>query len=76
MTEGLGDGGRKADIQLVTKPTPPVVETQEVKIEVAEEVVPQAMGNTAPVAKPVEATAPKTDLEYLDIPAFLRKQAD
>ncbi len=82
VATGIG-AEKKPDIQLVSKPTSaptPAPVAQEIKVEVAtpaEEMIPQVnSGNAAPAVKPVEVAAPKNDLEYLDIPAFLRKQAD
>lgn len=76
---------KKPDIQLVTKPTPraePVV-TEQPRTEsfVAEDMITPSIpqGNAAPVVQQqVVAPAPekKNELDYLDIPAFLRKQAD
>ncbi len=78
VATGIG-AEKKPDIQLVTKPAIPVV-SPEVKVEspvmATEEVAPQPMGNTVPAAKPVEVAVQKNDVDYLDIPAFLRKQAD
>lgn len=80
VATGIG-AEKKPDIQLVSKPAPrpEPMPAPEVKIELpVEEAVPQAMGagNVVQVAQPAAAAAPKSDLDYLDIPAFLRKQAD
>ncbi|WP_394202282.1 cell division protein FtsZ [Shewanella waksmanii] len=89
VATGIG-AEKKPDIQLVSKPVArpePTVAT-EVRVEPAsEEIVPQplANGNVVPVAQqaaaaatptPSATPAAKNELDYLDIPAFLRKQAD
>ncbi|MGS0680030.1 cell division protein FtsZ [Shewanella sp. 125m-7] len=83
VATGIG-AEKKPDIQLVSKPVlrpEPIVatETRIENIAVEETIAPtMAHGNTAAaqaqVATPVAEK--KSDLDYLDIPAFLRKQAD
>ncbi|QLE87220.1 MULTISPECIES: cell division protein FtsZ [Shewanella] len=87
VATGIG-AEKKPDIQLVSKPVarPEPTVTPEVRVEpVTEEVIPQplANGNVVPVAQqaaqaatPAATPAAKNELDYLDIPAFLRKQAD
>lgn len=83
VATGIG-ADKKPDIQLVPKVQPrpePVVVEPKVEAFVAEEPVYQTQpaapkGNAVPSAAPQVATAPKNELDYLDIPAFLRKQAD
>ncbi|MCF1426904.1 MAG: cell division protein FtsZ [Shewanella sp.] len=81
VATGIG-AEKKPDIQLVSKPAPRPepevrVETQ-VYTEETVSVSSGAMGNAAQQSqpKPQPAATPKNDLDYLDIPAFLRKQAD
>ncbi|ACA88779.1 cell division protein FtsZ [Shewanella woodyi] len=81
VATGIG-AEKKPDIQLVAKPAPrpePTV-APEPRVEVTEEVLNQsvaAVGNVAPAAvQPAPTLAPKNEADYLDIPAFLRKQAD
>ncbi|WP_299496552.1 cell division protein FtsZ [uncultured Shewanella sp.] len=86
VATGIG-AEKKPDIQLVTKPTPraepAVTTTEQPRTEsfVAEDMItpniPQ--GNAAPVPQQqvvVPTPEKKNELDYLDIPAFLRKQAD
>lgn len=79
VATGIGSE-KKADIQLVTKPAPrpETVVTPEVRTEPqGEELVqPMASGNVVSVAQTVVTPAPRNETDYLDIPAFLRKQAD
>ncbi|MCE9680288.1 cell division protein FtsZ [Shewanella sp. AS1] len=79
VATGIG-AEKRPDIQLVAKPAPVVTPApQEVKIELPiEDKMQHAMGagNVVSAAQPAAAPAPKSDLDYLDIPAFLRKQAD
>lgn len=84
VATGIG-AERKPDIQLVSKPAP---RPEPVAIEprhdyYAEEAAPMthttsSKSNVVPVAQQqaTPAPAPKNELDYLDIPAFLRKQAD
>ncbi|GGI83211.1 cell division protein FtsZ [Shewanella gelidii] len=85
VATGIG-AEKKPDIQLVsnTKAAPKVEPVIEPKVEAgmpdissATTQATAAAMNTeaAPAAQP-SAPAPKTELDYLDIPAFLRKQAD
>uniref|UniRef100_A0A7S9IWH2 Cell division protein FtsZ n=1 Tax=Shewanella eurypsychrophilus TaxID=2593656 RepID=A0A7S9IWH2_9GAMM len=57
---------------------PEPVVTPEIKLEPqTEELVhPMVSGNAAPAVQAVQSPAPKNETDYLDIPAFLRKQAD
>jgi len=79
VATGIG-AEKKPDIQLVSKPTPraePIV-TPEALIVDDSNAQTITTGNTAKVVQPAvqPAAENKTDLDYLDIPAFLRKQAD
>ncbi|AVI66250.1 cell division protein FtsZ [Shewanella sp. WE21] len=84
VATGIG-AEKRPDIQLVSKPAPrpePVVVEPKVEAYVEEAahvnyVAPK--GNVLPAApQPAPTPAPSTkhELDYLDIPAFLRKQAD
>ncbi|SQH74163.1 GTP-binding tubulin-like cell division protein [Shewanella benthica] len=77
VATGIG-AEKKPDIQLVTKPAsrPETVITPEVRTEPQGDEFSQSMvsGNVVPVAQ--TAAAPRNETDYLDIPAFLRKQAD
>ncbi len=84
VATGIG-AEKRPDIQLVAKPAPrpePVVVEPKVEayVEEAAHVSYAApKGNVVPAAaQPAPAPAPSTkhELDYLDIPAFLRKQAD
>jgi cell division protein FtsZ len=77
VATGIG-AEKKPDIQLVSKP---VARPEPVVIEPRPEPVDEVMtqqsyaapkGNAVPQPQPVQ----RTDADYLDIPAFLRKQAD
>lgn len=77
VATGIG-AEKKPDIQLVSKPVarPESNLAQEI---VPEEIVPQPVaGNAMPAIQPSVAPAAvvKKETDYLDIPAFLRKQAD
>ncbi|MGL5046964.1 MAG: cell division protein FtsZ [Shewanella sp.] len=80
VATGIG-AEKRADIKLVSKPAPrpePVLVEPKVEAYVEETahvnyVAPK--GNVLPVA-PQPAPSTKHELDYLDIPAFLRKQAD
>ncbi|MGB0892899.1 MAG: cell division protein FtsZ [Parashewanella sp.] len=79
VATGIGSE-KKPDITLVSKPAPRV-EAQPVEpvtVSVAEEQAVVGGANVIPVGSPqtAAAPAPKNELDYLDIPAFLRKQAD
>jgi len=70
---------KKADIQLVTKPRPESVAIPESRSEGASDDVliqPMVGGNSLSAMQTAPAISPKNDTDYLDIPAFLRKQAD
>nr|WP_086938444.1 cell division protein FtsZ [Thaumasiovibrio occultus] len=81
VATGIGNE-KKPDITLVqaatkpaaAQPKAPAVEPQQPAAEAAEPVTPPAQTGAAAQAKP----APKAESspDYLDIPAFLRKQAD
>lgn len=78
VATGIG-AEKKSDIQLVTKPmSRPEVSTEPVAEVYSEHQVQHAQGQgsvgASTPAKP--ASSPKNELDYLDIPAFLRKQAD
>ncbi|KLV06222.1 cell division protein FtsZ [Photobacterium aquae] len=81
VATGIGKES-KPDITLVTtsKPAPAVAQEKPVvAAPVAEESKPAPMTQSAPVADNAQAVAkakPQADHDYLDIPAFLRKQAD
>ena len=79
VATGIG-AEKKPDIQLVTKPAPrpESVVTPEVRTEPQGEefVQPMVSGNVVPAAQTAAAPAPRNETDYLDIPAFLRKQAD
>lgn len=79
VATGIG-AEKKPDIQLVSKPAartePEVHVEQKSYVEDTAAVQPQVIGNTAPQSQPQPAVSQKNDLDYLDIPAFLRKQAD
>jgi cell division protein FtsZ len=82
VATGIG-AEKKADIQLVSKPAPRP-EPVAVRPEPVEEPIhvnymsAKGSGNTAPAMQPTVAPTPvnRADGDYLDIPAFLRKQAD
>ncbi|ABM23245.1 MULTISPECIES: cell division protein FtsZ [Shewanella] len=84
VATGIG-AEKRPDIQLVSKPAPrpePVVVEPKVEAYVEEAVhvnYAAPKGNVLPTAaQPAPTPAPSTkhELDYLDIPAFLRKQAD
>ncbi|MCH1920669.1 cell division protein FtsZ [Shewanella sp. A3A] len=81
VATGIG-AERKPDIQLVpttkTVRSEPVVEPKvEHHVAVDEPTAHVAKGNAVPSPQPAVAPTPnKSELDYLDIPAFLRKQAD
>lgn len=82
VATGIGEE-RKADITLVNaKPAPvrePVATSGSAAVATAaviEETPAQPVAKPAEEAKPKAATEAKSDIDYLDIPAFLRKQAD
>ena len=83
VATGIG-AEKKPDIQLVTKPAPrpePIVpaETRTETFAAEDPISPTlSHGNTAAATQPAAAPTAekKSDLDYLDIPAFLRKQAD
>lgn len=81
VATGIG-AERKPDIQLVPTAKPvrnePAVETKvEHHVTVEEPTAHVAKGNAVPSPQPAVAPTPnKSELDYLDIPAFLRKQAD
>jgi cell division protein FtsZ len=84
VATGIG-AEKKPDIQLVSKPAPRPEPVAEVRVEQAEEPVQNYMstkgnGNTAaamqPAVAPMATPMSRADGDYLDIPAFLRKQAD
>ncbi|WOT04971.1 cell division protein FtsZ [Shewanella youngdeokensis] len=79
VATGIG-ADKKPDIQLVTKPVTrpePVVPADKL---VVEDPISPALSHGNAAAAPQPASVPvaekKNDLDYLDIPAFLRKQAD
>ena len=77
VATGIG-AEKKPDIQLVSKPVArPEPVAIEPRPEPVDEVVSQQSyaapkGNAVPQPQPAQ----RTDADYLDIPAFLRKQAD
>ncbi|QSX33997.1 cell division protein FtsZ [Shewanella avicenniae] len=81
VATGIG-AERKPDIQLVTTKAAPRVEpAAEPKVEpytpIDEPIAHVSNGNAAASVKPAANPNPhKNELDYLDIPAFLRKQAD
>ncbi|PKG56801.1 cell division protein FtsZ [Shewanella sp. Choline-02u-19] len=79
VATGIG-AEKKADIQLVTKPVSRPEPIVPVETFAAEDPISATLshGNTAAVTQPAVAPVAekKNDLDYLDIPAFLRKQAD
>lgn len=83
VATGIG-GEKKPDIQLVSKPmSRPEPEVRPIEPAPAEEYQVASssnmMGNTVPSPAPATtqpSVSPKNDTDYLDIPAFLRKQAD
>lgn len=78
VATGIG-AEKKPDIQLVSKPVSrPEPVAVEPRHEPAEEHYIQPSSYSAPKGNAVPAAAPtqKADADYLDIPAFLRKQAD
>ncbi len=85
VATGIG-AEKKPDIQLVPN-TKAMTRTEEVKVEpkVQETVIPEVTVQTssaapavneAPAQQAAATPAAKSELDYLDIPAFLRKQAD
>ena len=72
VATGIG-AERKADISLVSSEGARLTGTSREFASGAEQ-RPATDGNQA--LKAEDAALPKDDLEYLDIPAFLRKQAD
>ncbi|GGZ39700.1 MULTISPECIES: cell division protein FtsZ [Shewanella] len=79
VATGIGSE-RKPDIQLVSKPAPRQEPVPEPKVETympqEEAAMPVAhKSNAVPASQPA-ANPHKNELDYLDIPAFLRKQAD
>lgn len=79
VATGIGSE-RKPDIQLVSKPAPRQEPVPEPKVEAyvpqEEAAMPAAhKSNAVPASQPA-ANPHKNELDYLDIPAFLRKQAD
>ncbi|WP_025821042.1 cell division protein FtsZ [Shewanella marina] len=80
VATGIG-ADKKPDIQLVTKPVhrpepvavEPRVETQNTE---SYEAPTHDSGHGNAAVKPAVAPAAKNEIDYLDIPAFLRKQAD
>ncbi|MBM7070988.1 cell division protein FtsZ [Shewanella sp. 202IG2-18] len=88
VATGIG-AEKKPDITLVSKPAPrdiPVTSAEPVTVATAEKIavdepgIATASGNVVQVgvsqAQAAPAQAQKSELDYLDIPAFLRKQAD
>ncbi|GIU10313.1 cell division protein FtsZ [Shewanella glacialipiscicola] len=83
VATGIG-AEKRPDIQLVSKPAPRPEPTPVVVEPKAEAYVEEAVhvnyaapkGNVVPAAQPAPAPSTKHELDYLDIPAFLRKQAD
>jgi cell division protein FtsZ len=69
---------KKPDIQLVQKtaprPEPVVIEPRPEPVD--EPIVAQTYSSPKSNAVPQSVPAPRADADYLDIPAFLRKQAD
>ncbi|NJI86516.1 cell division protein FtsZ [Shewanella sp. Iso12] len=79
VATGIGSE-RKPDIQLVSKPAPRQEPVPEPKVEAyvpqEEAVTPVShKSNAVPASQPAP-NPHKNELDYLDIPAFLRKQAD
>ncbi|WP_412501790.1 cell division protein FtsZ [Shewanella chilikensis] len=79
VATGIGSE-RKPDIQLVSKPAPRQEPVPEPKVETYMPQEEAAMpvshkSNAVPASQPA-ANPHKNELDYLDIPAFLRKQAD
>ncbi|BCV38318.1 MULTISPECIES: cell division protein FtsZ [Shewanella] len=79
VATGIGSE-RKPDIQLVSKPAPRQEPVPEPKVEAYMPQEEAAMpvshkSNAVPASQPA-ANPHKNELDYLDIPAFLRKQAD
>ncbi len=90
VATGIG-AEKKPDITLVSKPAPrdiPATPAEPLTVSTADKAaiedsnVATAAGNVVQVgvsqaqAVPAQTKAPKNELDYLDIPAFLRKQAD
>ncbi|MCL1078915.1 cell division protein FtsZ [Parashewanella spongiae] len=86
VATGIG-AEKKPDITLVSKPTPRAEAAPEVlsvsraseKVSVAEpspDMATTTAGNVVQVGVGQASPAQKNDIDYLDIPAFLRKQAD
>ncbi|GAA0793029.1 cell division protein FtsZ [Shewanella aestuarii] len=77
VATGIG-AEKKPDIQLVQKPAPRpepvVIETRPEPVD--EPVIQQSYVASKGNAVPQPLTTPRADADYLDIPAFLRKQAD
>ena len=77
VATGIG-AEKKPDIQLVSKPVarpePVVIEPRPEPVEdvMTQQSYAAPKGNAVPQPQPVQ----RTDADYLDIPAFLRKQAD
>ncbi len=84
VATGIG-AEKKPDITLVSKPAPrdiPITPAEPLtvneKISIDDSKITTANGNVVQVGvgQTAQAQAPKSELDYLDIPAFLRKQAD